>query len=63
VAAVDVSDHTPYFPDEIRDLALIDDRYVSKLVFDVHNFTNFQNKLVHFAVAWPFSYTIAGSTN
>jgi hypothetical protein len=42
MAAVDASDRTPYYPDEIRELALIDDRYVLKLVFDGHNFTNFQ---------------------
>jgi hypothetical protein len=42
MAAVDASDRTPYYPDEIRELALIDDRYVLKLVFDGHNFANFQ---------------------
>jgi hypothetical protein len=42
VTAVDASDRTPYYPDEIRELALMDDRYVSKLVFDGHNFANFQ---------------------
>jgi hypothetical protein len=36
VAAVDVSDRTPYYPYEIREVALMDDRYASKLVFDVH---------------------------
>jgi hypothetical protein len=41
VAAIDASDRTPYYPDEIRELALMDDRYVSKLVFDVHDFANF----------------------
>jgi hypothetical protein len=41
VAAVDASDHTPYYPVEIRELALMDDRYVSKLVFNAHNFVNF----------------------
>jgi hypothetical protein len=41
VVAVDASDHTPYYPDEIRELALMDDRYVSKLVFDIHDFANF----------------------
>jgi hypothetical protein len=44
VAPVDVSDRTPYFPDEIQELALMDDRYVSMLVFDVHNFANFKYK-------------------
>jgi hypothetical protein len=36
VAVVDVSDRTPYYPYEIREVALMDDRYASKLVFDVH---------------------------
>jgi hypothetical protein len=36
VAAVDASDRTPYYPDEIWEAALMDDRYASKLVFDVH---------------------------
>jgi hypothetical protein len=44
VAAIDAPDHTPYYPDEIRELALMDDRYVSKLVFDGHDFANFQNQ-------------------
>jgi hypothetical protein len=38
VAAVDASDHTPYFPDEIREVALMDDRYVLPTVFDRHKF-------------------------
>jgi hypothetical protein len=42
VAAVDASDHTPCCPVEIRELTLMDDRYVSKLVFDGHDFENFQ---------------------
>jgi hypothetical protein len=42
MAAVDASDHTPYYPDEIRDVALMDDTYVSKLVFVVHYFAYFQ---------------------
>jgi hypothetical protein len=41
VDAIDASDCTPYYPIEIRELALMDDRYVSKLVFDGHNFANF----------------------
>jgi hypothetical protein len=41
VAVVDASDHTPYYPNEIREFTLMDDRYVSKLVFDVHDFANF----------------------
>jgi hypothetical protein len=40
-AAIDASDRTPYFPNEIQELTLIDDTYVLKLVFDVHDFTNF----------------------
>jgi hypothetical protein len=38
VAAVDASDHTPYYPDEIQEVALMDDRYVSNTVFDGHEF-------------------------
>jgi hypothetical protein len=38
---VDTLDRTPYFPDEIREVALMDDRYVSKMVFDEHNFAYF----------------------
>jgi hypothetical protein len=34
VAAVAVSNHTPYYPDEIREVALMNDRYVSNTVFD-----------------------------
>jgi hypothetical protein len=34
VAVVDASDHAPYFPDEIREVALMDDRYVLPTVFD-----------------------------
>jgi hypothetical protein len=33
VAAVDASDHTPYFPNEIREVTLMNDRYVSNKVF------------------------------
>jgi hypothetical protein len=40
-AAIDASDRTPYFPDEIEELTLIDDTYILKLVFNVHDFTNF----------------------
>jgi hypothetical protein len=32
---VDASNHTPYCPYEIWEVALMDDRYVSKFVFDV----------------------------
>jgi hypothetical protein len=42
VATVDASDHTPYYPDEIREVALMDDRYVSNMVFDGHEFAYFQ---------------------
>jgi hypothetical protein len=42
VSIVDASDCTPYYPTEIRELTLMDDRYVSKLVFDGHYFANFQ---------------------
>jgi hypothetical protein len=42
VAVMDASDRTPYYPDEIREVALMDDRYVSKLVFDGHNYAYFQ---------------------
>jgi hypothetical protein len=42
VAAVDVSDHTLYYPDEIREITLMDDRYVSNMVFDGHEFAYFQ---------------------
>jgi hypothetical protein len=42
VTIVGASDHTPYYPDEIREVALMDDRYISKLVFDIHYFAYFQ---------------------
>jgi hypothetical protein len=42
VAAVDASNRTPYYPDEIREVTLMDDRYVSKMVFDAHDFAYFQ---------------------
>jgi hypothetical protein len=35
VAAMDASNHTPYCPYEIWEVALMDDRYISKFVFDV----------------------------
>jgi hypothetical protein len=41
VAAVDASNHTPYYPVEIQELALMDNRYVLKLVFNGHDFRNF----------------------
>jgi hypothetical protein len=33
---VDASNCTPYYPDEIREVPLMDDRLASMLVFDVH---------------------------
>jgi hypothetical protein len=42
VAIVDASDHTSYYPDEIREVALVDDRYVSNIVFGGHEFAYFQ---------------------
>jgi hypothetical protein len=38
VADVDASDHTPHYPDKIRDVTLMNDRYVSNTVFDGHKF-------------------------
>jgi hypothetical protein len=38
MVAVDASDHTQYYPDKIWEVPLMDDRYVSKLVFDVYYF-------------------------
>jgi hypothetical protein len=42
VTVVDASDRTSYYLVEIRELTLMDDSYVSKLVFDEHDFANFQ---------------------
>jgi hypothetical protein len=42
VAIVDASDRTPYYSDEIWEVALMDDRYVSNTVFDGHEFAYFQ---------------------
>jgi hypothetical protein len=61
VAAIEALDRTPYFPDEIHELALMDDRYVLKMVFDVHDFAKFQYKyfgtfcscLVIFRILFP----------
>jgi hypothetical protein len=39
---MDASNPTPYYPDEIQEVALMDDRYVSKLVFDGHDYAYFQ---------------------
>jgi hypothetical protein len=42
VAAMDASDRTPYYPDEIREVALMDDRYVLNTVFDGYEFAYLQ---------------------
>jgi hypothetical protein len=42
VAAVDASDRTLYYPDEIREFALMDDRYILNTVFDGHEFAYLQ---------------------
>jgi hypothetical protein len=42
MATVDALDHTLYYLDVIREVTLMDDRYVSKLVFDEHYFAYFQ---------------------
>jgi hypothetical protein len=42
VAVVNALDRTSYYPDKIREVALMDDRYVSKMVFDSHDFAYFQ---------------------
>jgi hypothetical protein len=42
VAAMDASDRIPYYPDEIREVALMDDRYVLNTVFDRHEFAYLQ---------------------
>jgi hypothetical protein len=42
VAVVDASDRTPYFLDEIREVALMDDRYVFPTVFNRHKFAYLQ---------------------
>jgi hypothetical protein len=33
---------SPYYPDKIREVTLMDDRYVSKMVFDGHDFAYLQ---------------------
>jgi hypothetical protein len=38
MATVDASDRTPYYLDEIREVTLMDDRYVSNTVFNGHEF-------------------------
>jgi hypothetical protein len=42
VTAMDASDRTPYYPDEIWEIVLMDDRYVSNMVFDGHKFSYFE---------------------
>jgi hypothetical protein len=42
VAAMDASNRTPYYPDEIREVALMDDRYVLNTVFDGYEFEYLQ---------------------
>jgi hypothetical protein len=42
VAVVDASDRTLYYPDEIREVALMDDRCVLKLLFDGNDYEYFQ---------------------
>jgi hypothetical protein len=41
VVAVDALDRTSYYLDEIREVALMDERYVLKLVLDGHDCANF----------------------
>jgi hypothetical protein len=50
VAAMDASDHTMYYPNEIREVALMDDRYVSNMVFEGHGFTYLQYQ--YFGTLW-----------
>jgi hypothetical protein len=38
VATMDASDRTPYYLNEIREVALMDDRYVLNTVLDGHEF-------------------------
>jgi hypothetical protein len=38
VATMDASDRTPYYLNEIREVALMDDRYVLNTVLDGHKF-------------------------
>jgi hypothetical protein len=42
VAAVDAFDRTLYYSDEIREFALMDDRYILNTVFDGHEFAYLQ---------------------
>jgi hypothetical protein len=41
VATMDASDRTPNYPDETQQVTLMDDRYVSKLVFNGHDYAYF----------------------
>jgi hypothetical protein len=41
VATMDASDRTPNYPDETQEVTLMDDRYVSKLVFNGHDYAYF----------------------
>jgi hypothetical protein len=41
VAIVDASDRTLYYPDEVREVALMDDRYILNKVLDGHEFAYF----------------------
>jgi hypothetical protein len=38
VVAMEASDRTPYYPDEIREVTLMDDRYVLNTVFYGYEF-------------------------
>jgi hypothetical protein len=64
VVAVDASHRTPYYPDEIRKVTLMDDRYVSKMVFDGHDLHILVSIFWYF-VRWPglSSYNVTGYTN
>jgi hypothetical protein len=42
LAVVDASDRTPSYPNEIWEVALMDDRHVLNMVFDGDKFTYFQ---------------------
>jgi hypothetical protein len=42
MAAVDASDRISYYPNEIREVTLMDERYISNMVFDGHEFAYFQ---------------------
>jgi hypothetical protein len=42
MAVVDALDHTPYFPDKIQEVALMDDMYVLPTMFHRHEFAYLQ---------------------